>query len=252
MTDETPTDGEAADDGPITPEVVKRGASARKRRVGQGADGPAPDDEPVPAPGRPLRAATGRTFARGCTVLAGLGILVMVNGVFLAADPAGVRCDSARRTVESALDDDEEFNDVDLPEGTDADELDDLDCDVAIELAGQVPTDEDDEPSGDWITEGAIRNYGLVYAGAGVALGVVGFLLLRGRTRPLRTAALVLTVVGVLVLAPAMTLAGLPLGLPMAVYVIFALGFSADAKAMFPPDPNRPGLFRPRPPRAAG
>jgi len=252
MTDEqTPED-----EGPVTPEVIdgggpaRRGASARKRRLGGAAGGdggPAPDDE-APRPGRPVRAADGRTFRRGCTVLTAVGVLVLVNGVALAANPASVRCDSARRAIESAHDDDQDFNDV-LPEGTDTDEIDDLECDEAIGLAGQIPEDEDEEPSGDFVAESTIRNFGLLYTGVGIVLGVLGFMLLRKRTRTLRTVVLAVTVLTTLVVAPALTLAGLPIGLAMVVYVIYAVGFSADAKALFPPDPNRPSLFRPRPPQ---
>jgi hypothetical protein len=262
--DETPEAGagdgpitpDPAGEGPITPEVVRRrGASARKRRlggdVGAAADGPAPDDGPPPRPTRTGRPADGRTFRRGCTVLTAVGVLVLVNGVTLVAGPASVRCDSARRAVESALDDDEDFNDVALPEGTDTDEIDDLDCDQAIDLAGQIPDDEDEEPSGDFVAESTIRNFGLVYSGVGIVLGALGFLLLRRQTRTLRTAALAVTVVSTLLVAPALTLGGLPIGLLMVVFVIYALGFSADAKALFPPDRNRPSLFRPRPPRGA-
>ena len=66
-----------------------------------------------------------------------------------------------------------------------------------------------------------------------------------------RLAALVVTGLGLLLLSPAMTLLGLPIGLPLAFFVLWALGISRDAKALFPPDPTRPSLFRPRPPAAS-
>lgn len=245
--DDKPQAGDGADEGPITPEVVRRGASARKRRVGGQAagDGPAPDDSAAPTP-RPVRGrATGTMFRMACLLLVGLGVLEVFLGATRVSDPAGARCDAARFSIDGANDDDEDFNDVDLPEGVEDADDDDLDCEDAIALAADIPEDEDEEADGVYPGESTFRTQGLVIAGLGLAHGLAGFFTLRTRKRVVRNFALATAAVAIF-----LPLLGI-VSLALTLFVVFGLAFSADAKAMFPPDPNRPGLFRPRPPRPA-
>lgn len=240
MTDDTTPGDAAGDDGPITPEVVRRGASSRKRRVGPGADGPAP------IPPRGVRGqATGRIFRMGCIFLVGLGVMEVFIGATRAADPDAARCQAARFDIDAANDDDEDFNDVDLPEGIDDAEDDDLECNEAISLAGDIPPEEDEAADGSFTAASTFRTQGLVLAGLGLAHALAAFFTLRTRARPVRNVALVTAAAGIfLPILGIISLAGM-------IFVVFALAFSADAKALFPPDPSRPSLFRPRPPAAS-
>lgn len=239
--DAKPTDGD--DEGPITPEVVRRGAAGRKRRTGPGADGPAPDDEPVPTPGRPVRRSTGRIFRMGCLLLVGVGVVEVVIGATRVADPEAARCTAARFDLDAALDDEEDFNDVELPAGDE--EADDLDCADAVALAAEIPTDEDEAADGIYPDAGTFRNQGIVLAVLGLAHGLTGFFTLRTRQRRIRNAALVTAAVGIFIpILGIVSLAGM-------IFVAYALAFSADAKALFPPDPNRPSLLQRRPPPAS-
>jgi hypothetical protein len=246
--DVTPADGD--DEGPITPEVVRRGAAGRKRRVipGTEPDGPAPDDGPAPIPGRLGRGVpTGRIFHMAAMLLVGVGVLELVLAVPAVYDPAAARCASARNAIEVANDNDDSFDDVDLPEA--AEDADDVECDEALALAGRIPDDEDDEPAADaeyGVTESAIVVQSSIFAVHGVISGIVGFLLRRRPTRMLRNGALALVAIAVLPL----TQLGI-IGLALIVFLVYGLGFSADAKALFPRHPDAPSLFRPRPPAAS-
>jgi hypothetical protein len=241
-------DDAAGDEGPITPEVVRRGAAGRKRRVGAGTepDGPAPDDAPAPVPGRPRREATGRIFHMGAILLVGVGVLELGLAVPAVLDPGAARCASARTSIDLANDDDDTFNDVDLPEGVD--DADDVECDEALSLAARIPDDEDDEPAADAeyrITESAIVTQSAIFSVHGIASGVVGFLLRRRPKRALRNVALVLVAIAVLPLIQLQII-----GLAIIAFLVYALAFSADAKVLFPRDPDMPSMFRPRPPAA--
>lgn len=241
------TDDQPDDEGPITPEVVRRRANARKRRVVPGedpVDGPAPDDA-APIPGvRTRGVATGRTFRLACFVMVGLGLLELFLSVPTLLDPAKTRCDRAQFEIDAANDDDEDFNDVTLPEGVE--EADDLSCADAISLAGQIPADEDDEPDGSYISESAFVTQGAIFGVLGIAHGVVGFFLFRTKKKVLRNVALVLTALAVLPLAAL----GI-LGLAVILLIVYGLGFSADAKALFPRNPDMPSMFGPRSRRPA-
>lgn len=237
MTDK-PTDDAGDDEGPITPEVVRkgRGAAARKRKVGDPV--PVPD---APTADGPAGRATGTIFRMGCIMLVALGALELFVASQLVLDPDQARCSAARFRIDGANDDDEDFNDVDLPEGVD--DVDDLPCGDAIELAGGIPADEDDEPDGTFPEASTFRTQGLFITGLGLAHGVAGFLTLRTRRRPFRTAALVSAALGILL--PVLGL----ISLLLLAFVVFALAFSADAKAIFG---SGPGFLRPRAPRAPG
>jgi hypothetical protein len=171
-------------------------------------------------------------------LLIALGAMELFVASQFVLDPVEARCRAARFQVESALDDDEEFNDPDMPEGVD--EADDLDCDDAIRLAGAIPEDEDDEPDGTFPDSGTFRTQGIIITTVGLGHAVTGFLTLRTRQRWARVAALVFAAVGLLF--PVLGL----ISLVVLAFAVFALAFSADAKAIFGPGS---GFFRPRVPR---
>jgi hypothetical protein len=241
MTNDTP-----GDEGPITPEVVRRGASSRKRRPGQPGDGPAPDDSPAPSPGRPGRGqASGKVFRTACILLIGIGVIEVFLGATRVSDPDAARCTSARFDIDAAIDDDEDFNDVVLPEGVEDADDDDLDCDEAIALAGDIPADEDEAADGEFAAASTFRTQGIVLTGLGLAHGLAAFFTLRTRHRTARNLALVTAAAGIfLPILGVVSLIGM-------LFVVYGLAFSADAKALFPRNPDAPSLFRPRP-RGAG
>lgn len=243
MTDH-PTDGQPEGDpgegeGPIKPEVVRRGAAARKRRMG--VEGAVPGDAPAPVPGdaRPgARRATGTLFRIACMLLTVVGALELFLGAQLVMDPDDARCTAARFRIDDANEDDESFNDVDLPEG--AADADELGCEQAIAAAGDIPDDEDEPADGEFAAASSFRTQGMVVGALGLAHGVSGFLTLRTRNRRWRTAALVFVAIGLFL--PVLGI----VSLVVMAFVVFALVFSNDAKAIF----GQPGgLFRPRVPR---
>jgi hypothetical protein len=241
----TTDDDTPGDEGPITPEVVRRGASSRKRRVGQPDDGPAPDDSPSPVPGRPVRGqATGRMFRTACLLLIGIGVIEVFLGATRVTDPEAARCTSARFDIDAANDDDEDFNDVDLPEGVEDADDDDLDCDEAVDLAAGIPDDEDEPADGEFPEASTFRTQGIVLAVLGLAHGLAAFFTLRTRSRAVRNFALVTAAAGIFL--PILGIVSL-LGM---LFVVYGLAFSADAKVLFPRPAGAPSLFRPRPPAA--
>jgi hypothetical protein len=236
-----PTDDTGDDEGPIKPEVVGsgRGAAARKRR---------PGGEPVPVPGDAAGDVTedvpprrgGTIFRMGCILLVALGVMELFIASQLVLDPDEARCSAARFRIDAANDDDEDFNDVDLPEGID--DVDDLECVDAIALAGDIPSDEDDEPDGTFPEASSFRTQGLVVGALGLAHGITGFLTLRTRRRAFRTTALIFAAAGILL--PVLGI----ISLLLLAFVVFALAFSRDAKELFG---GGSGFFRPRVPPAS-
>jgi len=257
-------------DEPITPEVIdgggsgatgptgRRGAAARKRRPGaaggdvgdlsdlsggSGSGSGSGDDGPVP-PGRPVRPATGRFFRAGCLVLAALGVIELFFAAQLVLDPDDARCTAAKFEIDEANDpdDDETFDDVDLPEGEE--DADDLECEQAIVLAGDIPDDEDEPADGEFTEASTFRTQGIIIAVLGLGHSLSGFFTLRTRAKKIRTAALVFTALGLF-----LPILGI-FSVVALVFIIYALVFSADAKAIFGPvGSGGGGLFRPRPPR---
>lgn len=247
MTDKPTND----DEGPITPDSVqqpRRGAAGRKRRSGGdtgdtgGADAGAGDLSDLSGAGDPpaRSRSTGTMFRAGCLALIALGVLSLILAGRYVLDPESAQCTLARAAIEDANDDDEDFNDVTLPEGID--DVDDLDCAEAVELAGGIPAEEDEEADGEFVTESALRTQGLLVSGIGIGQAVFGFLTLRTQRKRMRTVALVFTALGILL--PVLQL----ISVVLLAFVVFALVFSADAKAIF----GQSSLFRPRPPRQSG
>jgi hypothetical protein len=181
-------------------------------------------DEPVPEPappGRPGRPA-GRTVRIGLIVLGLLGGLALALGATTASDPEKGRCAQARTILE---------------EDGDVEDASELDCDVAIGQAIAL-AESDDDASG-LSTESTIRTFGLIVAGIGVLQLVGALLTVRLRTKTARLLALVGTGLGI-VFSPL----GL-LGIPILGFVVYAILFSGDARAVFG-EPGGPRMFKPR------
>ena len=178
----------------------------------------------------------------GCLLLTGLGVIELFFASQLVFDPDGARCTAARYEIEQANDDDESFNDVDLPEGIE--DPGDIECDEAIALAGDIPDDEDEPADGTFTEASTFRTQGFLVTVLGLGHGLSGFFTLRTRKRRVRTVALVFIAFGLL-----LPVLGIITMIAFA-FIIFALVFSADAKAIFG-DVGRGGFLRPRVPPAS-
>ena len=179
-------------------------------------------------PARPV----GRIVRIGCIVLALIGGVTLAQGGALVLDPDSAVCRQARADLDREAEDEaDDQRDDDASELTDdqiddqleerKDEIDDTPCAAAITEA-EALDDGDDVPS-----EGAARNTGIVFALIGLAQLVVAILLMRRPNRQLRIAALVTAAVGIL--APALAF----FSIILVMFVVYALGFSSDSKAVF-------------------
>lgn len=183
-----------------------------------------PADDPVPEPAPPAGRPPGRTVRVGCMVLAVLGALGLFFGFSLVSDPDGARCTQAR----AILEDEEAVEDAD-----------DLDCDDALAQAAELDAADPDDDVAEVLSESAARTQGWLF-GVIAAVQVVGAVLTM-RTHAKRARLVALVGAGLGILFPAVgLLAILPLG-----FVVYAIFFSADARAVFG-DPGGPRLFRPR------
>jgi hypothetical protein len=223
-----PTDDPGDDEGPITPEVVRRGrGAAARKRPREGDPVPVPDPAPVEAPVRRRS-----MFRIGCIALAALGLMLVVQGGFQVANPESTQCLNARSALLQDADDqleDEELDDR-------RDEIDDLGCDDAIAEADAL---EDYSPP----TDSAVRTLGAVIIIVGLVQIAAGLMTARTQSRTWRTVA-VATAVPTIVLA---LLSANILLLALGGFVLFALMFSQDAKALFG---GGSGFLRPRVPPA--
>lgn len=194
------------------------------------------DDAPVPEPAGPAEVVgtgapagggvptrrTGRLVRIGLAVLGVIGALSIALGGSTAADPARSVCSQARAILE---DDDE-----DLDAG-------DIECDDAIVRARDLAAaDEDVE---ELRTESYYRTVGLVFTGIGAVQLIGAIVTLRVGTKRARLIALVAAAFGI-VFSPLG-----PIGIPVLGFVVYAIFFSGDARAVFG-DPGGPRMFRPR------
>jgi hypothetical protein len=208
-------------------------------------DKPADDDiapdEPVPVPGATDAGGTadatdapaapvgrgGRTVRLGCLLLVVISLLGVVLGAVTASDPEQTQCTQARAILE------------------DEDEVDDggdVECDDAIAQAAAL--DEADEAADadevDAVAEeSTIRTFALIVGAIGLLQIVGAALTLRLRTKGARLAALVGAALGI-VFSPLGLLA-----VPVLGFVVYAILFSADARAVFGM-PGGPRALRPR------
>ncbi len=193
---------------------------------------PPPDDDLAPdepAPEPPTRGRrpgqVGRLVRIGCIALGVLGALGIALGASTASNPEDARCTQAR----SILEDDGDVEDAD-----------EIECDDAVAQA--LTLGEEDDEASSLSSESTIRTFGLVLAGIGVVQLLGAMLTMRTRAKGPRLLALIGTGIGI-VFSPL----GL-IGVPLFGFVVYAIFFSADARAVFG-EPGGPKLFRPRPPR---
>ena len=185
-------------------------------------DDPAPEPTPASRAGRPV----GRLVRTGCIILGLLGAFFLFAGASSAGDPSKGRCAQSRLILEEEDDEVEDGGDVERDEA--------VDRAVALDEADGDEGEVDAVP-----TEAAIRTFGFIVAGVGLVQVVGAVLTARTRTRAARLVALAGCAVGI-VFSPLGLFGILPLG-----FVVYALVFSADARAVFG-DPGGPRLFRPR------
>ena len=187
-------------------------------------------DEPAPEPASPVARTrpVGRLVRLGCIILGTLGLLSLYVGITTATDPDGAQCNQAR----ALLEDEEEVEDGG-----------DVECDDALARADTLAAESEgsDDEIAEIPTESYFRTVGFIFAGIG-ALQLVGALLTaRTRTKAARLVGLVGAGLGI-VLSPLGFL-----GIPVYGFVVYAIFFSADSRAVFG-EPAGPRMFRPRPP----
>lgn len=207
-------DGEPGDDTPIRPEVVRprsggggffarmAAAQASANATRQAADLPTPPTDSG-------RWRSARIVRIGCTVLALIGALGAFSGIRLLTDVDGAICNNARAIILDEDDDAEE------------DEVDDLDCPAAIDRAGAF------EDGPDVPTEGQAQFQGGLLLAIGGFQVAAGLLLQRRLVRRNRAIALGATAFAVLI--PVLG----TISLVLALFVAYAIGFSADSRAVF-------------------
>lgn len=225
MTDDRPRDEDHPEPEVVEGELVDDGAAVGGPLDG-GGDVPRP---PVTRSGGPPRLAS--LVGAAAAVLLLNGLLFTLISVPPSLDPAAARCTTARSEIETANENDETFDDVDL----DGREVDDLSCDEAIAIAEAIPLDdpadleEGEEVETVWIpSEGQLRFQltlilviGLVQLAGGILV------LLRGR-RWMRNAAVAGAAVSVIF--PVFGLASML----VAGFVVYAMVFSRQSKALWP------------------
>lgn len=163
--------------------------------------------------------------------------LECTEAVALAGDLPDEEEDSLCGQAREAIEDDG------LPDGID--DAGDIPCDEVGELTANISGFDPTPPSGDFISDGQIRGFGLVVGLVGVAQAAGAFFLLRTRARRARTVALAGAALGILTGGGGIAI----FGMLILVFVVYALAFSADARNLFPPNPAGGGFLRPRMPK---
>lgn len=210
--DDRPDD---SDEGAIRPEVVRPrsggGGFFARMAAAQASANVARQAAELPTP--PSHEEGGRRHGRivrvGCTVLALIGALGAFSGIRLLTDVDGAICNNARAIILAEDDDAEE------------DEVDDLDCAAAVERAGSF------EDGPDVPTEGQARFQGGLLLAVGVFQVAAGLILQRRLVRRNRAVALGATAFAVVI--PVLG----TISLVLALFVAYAIGFSADSRAVF-------------------
>jgi hypothetical protein len=180
-------------------------------------------DDETPAPGN-VSASPAPIIRAGCVALIVVGAMTVFLAVPALFDPAGVRCSVARTFIDRANDDDRSFNDVD----TGGQEVADLECPTAIQLAEQIRRNEDSEDTFSVPSESTIRTRSALILIVGAGQAVSAFATLRTLSRRARLAALVFATLGML-----FAVAGL-FSLAVLVFAVYALTFSGPSREIWP------------------
>lgn len=207
MTDDHEPNDEPTDEEPITGELV--------------------DDEgravsPSPRGRIPLLSLVGVA----CLLLALMGIVLFSLTVPAVLDPEGAQCTFAKRSIDDAGADDEDYNDV-VVDGEALDDASDLSCDEAIPLAESIPTSSDGDETVTVPSAGTVRTSSAIAGLLGLLQTVTGVGTLMTASRAFRTAAASAAIVGTII-------AIIPiLPLVLGIFIVWALLFSGQAKAIW-------------------
>lgn len=164
----------------------------------------------------------------GCLALAVMGLASLFLAMPSILNPGGIRCSIARTLIDDTNTDSEDFNDVETGEGN----VDDLPCGEAVAIAETIRRDADSDATATIPGTGLIRNRGLMSLLVAIGQVVTGFMTLGTMQRRYRMAALVFAVLGVVV--PVLGL----LTVAILGFVVYAIGFSAAAKEVWPRKPR--------------
>ncbi|MGH8990026.1 MAG: hypothetical protein ACRDZ7_00665 [Acidimicrobiia bacterium] len=164
----------------------------------------------------------------GCLALALTGVVSLFLTATAILNPKGVQCSIAKALIEDANDDGRDFNDVDIG----GREARDVDCDEAITLAGTIRRSEGGDETRSVPGASLIRNRGLMSSLVGIGQVIGGFMTLGTLQRRYRTAALVFSILGVVVPVLGLVTVAI-LG-----FVVYALGFSSVARELWPQKPR--------------
>ena len=182
-------------------------------------DGDIAPDEPAPQPSaRPPR-PVGRLVRIGCMVLAFMSLFLLFAGGSFVSDPEGVRCADARAAIEN----EDDADDVDA---------DDIECDAAVAQGVDIE-------DANIRTESEARTQGFVFLAVGVLQ--LGGAIATMRTLSKRARIVALVGAGISIILPVLGF----LTILVSAFVVYAIFFSADARAVFG-EPGGPRLFRPR------
>lgn len=199
-----------------------------------------PEPDPDPEPAGPAEVVTpggatgrsrpvGRLVRIGLTVLALFGAIAVFFAGLTAANPEAGVCGAAVAEIE-------DVDEADRPL-----DPDDVDCDDDSErreaiAAGEEVNGDDDLPS-----ESTYRTSGILGVVVGLVMIAGAILTMRTHSRRMRTVALVGAGLGIVVLAGLL----FPVGMIALAFVVYAIFFSSDARAVFGP-PGTPRMFRPK------
>ena len=171
-----------------------------------------------------------QTVGRPPTVIRVACILLMVLGfgsvaisMTPAADPSGARCNLSRDRIDRANTDKKTWNNVD----TGGKKAKDVPCADAVRLVRQIKLSEKGTGTDKAPSESAVRIQGFLGIILGLGQGVSGSLVLRRLNRPLRNVAVAFAAFGLVF--PVLG----PISFAVSFFVIYALMFSAPAKALW-------------------
>ena len=167
----------------------------------------------------------------GCLALVVLGVVSALLSLPSLFSTGSVRCSIAEQMVDDANDDDEDWNDVDLGE---ADDVEDLSCGQAIAAAEGILVREDGDDFEEVPSEGAIRFRGVTALIVGFGQAAAGLATLRTGRREVRNVAVAFGALGLI-----FAVLGI-VSLIVLTFAVYALAFSAAAQKIWP---------RRRPPR---